>query len=117
MGPTCVDKILKIIQRNVLKGIHLPVTVKEIQVGYFIYFKLLCLYVAQNKLPSTKAAICKVQKLGEKYILLDSSSFKLVITPEQETALLPIHEICADKIIMVYHSHLFTEHQGIIKHT
>ena len=28
------DKILKIIQRKVLKGTHLPVTMKEIQAGY-----------------------------------------------------------------------------------
>ena len=36
-----IDKILKIIQRKVLKGTHLTVTVKEIQAGYFIspYFK------------------------------------------------------------------------------
>ena len=49
-----IDKILKIIQRKVLKGTHLPVTVKEIQAGYLIspYFKDLYLYLAQNKLPS-----------------------------------------------------------------
>ena len=29
-----IDKILKIIQRKVLKGTHLPVKVKEIQTGY-----------------------------------------------------------------------------------
>ena len=42
------DKILKIIQRKVLKGTHLPVTVKEIQAGYLIspYFKDLYLYFA-----------------------------------------------------------------------
>ena len=36
-----IDKILKIIQRNVLKRMHLPVTVKEIEAGYLIspYFK------------------------------------------------------------------------------
>ena len=36
-----IDKMLKIIQRKVLKGTHLPVTVKEIQAGYLIspYFK------------------------------------------------------------------------------
>ena len=33
---TDIDKILKIIQRKVLKGTHLPVTLKEIQVGYII---------------------------------------------------------------------------------
>ena len=54
-----IDKILKIIQRKVLKGIHLPVTVKEIWAGYLISpcFKDLYLYLAQNKLPSTKTAI------------------------------------------------------------
>ena len=31
-----IDKILKIIQRNVPKGTHLPVTVKEIEAGYLI---------------------------------------------------------------------------------
>ena len=38
---------------------HLPTTVKEIQAGYLISqnFKDLYLYLAQNKLPSTKTAI------------------------------------------------------------
>ena len=31
---TDIDKILKIIDRKVLKGMHLPVTIKEMQVGY-----------------------------------------------------------------------------------
>ena len=36
-----IDKILKVIQRKVLKGPHLPVAVKEIQAGYLVspYFK------------------------------------------------------------------------------
>ena len=53
------DKILKIIQQTILKGMHLPVTVKEIQAGYLVssYFKDIYLYLAQNKLPSNKTAI------------------------------------------------------------
>ena len=31
---TDIDKILNIIKRKVLKGMHLPVTIKEIQAGY-----------------------------------------------------------------------------------
>ena len=83
------DKILNIIQRKVLKGKHLPATVKEIQAGYLIspYFKDLYLYIAQNKLPSTMTAIHKVEMLAEKYILLDSLLFKLVTTPKKETTL------------------------------
>ena len=57
---TDIDKILDIIKRKVLKGTHLPLTIKEIQAGYLTspYFKDLYLYLAQNKLPSKKSAIC-----------------------------------------------------------
>ena len=53
--------------------------------------------------------------LAEKYILLDSLLFKIVSTQEKEMALLAIPEICTDKIIALYHSSLFTGHQGVIK--
>ena len=69
-----IDKILDIIKRKVLKGTQLPLTIKEIQAGYLTnpYFKDLYLYLAQNKLPSKKSAIHKVENLAERFILLDS---------------------------------------------
>ena len=71
---TDIDRILDIIQRKVLKGTHLPVEIKELQVGYIHspYFKDLYLYLSQNKLPSSKLAIRKIEALAEKYVLLDS---------------------------------------------
>ena len=51
--------------------------------------------------------------LAERYILLDSLLFK--IEPEKETAVLAVPEMCTDKIITLYHSSLFTGHQGVIK--
>ena len=113
-----IDKILKIIQRKVLKGTHFPVTVKEIQARYLVssYFKDLYLYLAQKKLSNIRTAIQKVETLAERYILLDSLFFKIVSTPEKETTVLAIPEICADKIIMLYHSSLFAGHQGVLKH-
>ena len=71
---TDIDKILKIIQQKVLKGTHLPIMIKDIQAGYLVssYFKDIYIYLAQNKLPSTKSAIKKAVALAEKYILLDS---------------------------------------------
>ena len=89
---TDIDKILKIIQGKVLKGTHLPVTIKEIQAGYLNspYFKDIYLYLVQNKLPSFKSAIHKVEVLAERYILLDSLLFKLITIPEKETVLLSI---------------------------
>ena len=105
------------IRKKVLKGTHLPLTIKEIQVGYLnsLYFKDIYQYLAQNRLPSKKAAIKKVEILTEKYILLDSLLFKLTTIPGKETALLAIPEICMDKIITLYHSNLFAGHQGVIK--
>ena len=96
---------------------HLPVTVKEIQAGCLVspYFKDLYLYLAQNKLPSRKTAIHKVETLIEKDILLDSLLFKLDTTLEKETALLAIPKICAYKTFTLYHSSLSAEHQGVIK--
>ena len=112
---TDIDKTLKVIQREVLKGTHLPDEIKEIQAGYLhsSYFKDIYLYLSQNKLPSSKVAIRKIEALAEKYILLDFLLFK--ITPEKETAVLVIPEICIDKVITLYHSSLFTGHQGVIK--
>ena len=96
---------------------HLSVMIKEVQAGYLntSYFKGIYLSLAQNKMPSSKVAIRKVETLVEKYILLDSLLFKIISTPDKETAVLVIPETCTDKIITLYHSSLFAGHQGIIK--
>ena len=110
-----LDRILKVIQRKVLKSTHLLVEIKEIQARYLSspHFKNIFLCLSQNKLPSSKAAIRKVETLAERYILLDSLLFK--ITPEKELAVLAVPESCTDKIITLYYSSLFAGHQGIIK--
>ena len=111
------DKILDIIERKVLKGTHLPHTIKEIQAGYLSspYFKDLYLFLSQNKLPSKRSSVKKVETLAESFVLLDSLIFKLVTTPEKETALLAIPELCVDKIIALYHVSLFAGHQSVVK--
>ena len=77
------------------------------------YFKDLYLYLSQNKLSSSKSAIRKLETLSQKYVLLDSLLFR--ISPEKETAVLAILEMCADKIITPYHKSLFAGHQEVIK--
>ena len=71
--------------------------------------------MSQNKLPSKRSAIKKVETLAESFVLLDSLIFKLVTTPNKEAAVLAIPEICVDKIIALYHTSLFTGHQGVVK--
>ena len=112
-----IDKILEVIQRKVLRGTHLPMETKESQAGYLCspYFKDLYLYLSQNKLPSLKSAIRKLETLAEGYVLLDSLLFR--ISSEKETAVLAIPETCADKIITLYHKSLFAGQQGVIKLT
>ena len=55
---TDMNKILDIIKRKVLKGTHLPLTIKEIEARYLTspYFKDLYLYLVQNKLPNKNSA-------------------------------------------------------------
>ena len=93
----------------------MPVKIKEIQAGYLCspYFKDLCLYLSQNKLPSSKSAIRKLETLAEKYVLLDSLLFR--ISSEKETTVLAVPETCTDKIITLCHTSLFARHQGVIK--
>ena len=80
-----IDKILDIIKRKVLKGTHSPLTIKEIQAGDLNspYFKDLYLFLSQNKLPSKRSTIKKVETLAEDFVLLDSLLFKLETTPEK----------------------------------
>ena len=100
-----------------LKGTHLPLTIKEIQPGYLTssFFKDLYRYLVQNVMPHKRHARCKVEVLAESFILLDSLLFKLVIVADKEKALLAIPEACADKIIELYHTSLFAGYQGVIK--
>ena len=107
--------MIEVIQRKVLKGTPLPVEIKEIQVGYLHspYFKDLYQYLLQNRLPSSKSAIRKLETLSEKYILLDSLLFKISL--KKETAVLAMPETSLDKIITLYQKCLFAGHQGVIK--
>ena len=65
---TDIDKILEIIRKKVLKGTHLPLTIKEIQAGYLdsLYFKDIYQYLPQNRLLNKKAVIKKVEILVRK---------------------------------------------------
>ena len=76
-------------------------------------FKDLYLYIPQNKVPSSKMAIRKIEALAEKYVLLDSLLFK--ISSDKETAVLAVPESCTGQIITLYHTSLFVGHQGVIK--
>ena len=93
------------------------VEIKDIQAGYLssLYFKEIYLCLANNKLPSSKVDIRKVEVLAEKYILLQSFLFKISMTLDKEMAVLAIPETCVDSIITLYHSSLFAGTPRLIK--
>ena len=100
-----------------LKGTHLPLSIKEIQAGYLTspFFKDLYRYLAQNIMPHKRHARHKIEALVESFILLDSLLLKLVTILDKGKTFLAIPETCADKIIELYHTTLFRGHQGVIK--
>ena len=57
----------------------------------------------------------KVLTLSQNYILLDNLLFKLITVLNKEKGLLAVPEVCADKIIVLYHASLFAGHQDMIK--
>ena len=85
---TDINKILEVIQRKVLKGTHLPVEVKEIQAGYLHspYFKDLYLYLLQNKLPSSKSAVRKLETVSEKICLIRFTIAQNIIRKEDNSS-------------------------------
>ena len=96
-----IHKILNVIKRKVLKGTHVPITIKEIQAGYLNspFSKDLYRYLTQNIMPSKSHARHKEETLAESFILLHSLLYKLITVPNKEKALLAIPENCIEKII------------------
>ena len=60
--------MLEVIQRKVLKGTHLPIQIKEIHAGYLHiqHFRDIYLHLLQNRVPSSKTSIKRVEALAEK---------------------------------------------------
>ena len=76
---TDIDQMLDMLQRKVLRATHLPMEINEIQAGYMCtaYFKDLYPYLSQNKLPSLKSVIRKLETLAGRYVLLDLLLFRI----------------------------------------
>ena len=78
------------------------------------YFKDVYLYLTQNKVPFHNAAISRMEILAERYILLDSLSFRLNITPGK--AVLAIPESCVDRDITLCHNSILGDIKVLLRH-
>ena len=113
---TDLNKILKIIERKILKVTYLPMPLTEVQAGYLAspYFKNIFLYLTQNILPSSKVAVRQVEMQTERYLFLDSLLFRIQNFHEEQKPVLCIAESCVDHIFDLYHNSLFGAHQGLL---
>ena len=110
-----LKRLLKHIQKKILKGTHFSTSVKDIKVGYLTnaHFKDIYLYLAKNTLPRSKSAIRRIETLSEKYLLLDDLLFKISKSEtEYPEPKLCIPESCVDAILDLYHSSILAGHQG-----
>ena len=75
------------------------------------YFKNIYLYLAQNKLPSSKVAVRQVETQVERYLLLDSLLSRIQNLPDELKPVLCIPESCVDYILDLYAN----SHQGFLE--
>ena len=75
-----IDRIMRCIKRKVLCNIHLPLTLRDLQVAYLqsLQFRGIYVYLAQNRMPKSHKDAKHIAIASQDYMLLDSLLFKIV---------------------------------------
>ena len=113
-----LDKILKQIDRKVLRDTRLPCTLKDLRAAYIQspHFRDIYIYLLQNRLPINKRQALRIQANANNYLIMDGLLFK--INPNQQgdyDTLLCIPTSKVDSLLEYYHDSIFGNHTGIIK--
>ena len=110
---------MRCINRKVLRNIHLPLTLCDLQVAYLQspQFHGIYVYLAQNKMPKLHKDAKHVAIAPQDYMLLDSLLFKIVPDKirDEPTCVLCIPTSKVDILLDAYHSSLIGGHAGITK--
>jgi hypothetical protein len=115
---TDIDKILKQIDKKILRQTHLSVSLKDIQGAYLQspHFKDIYVYLKQNKLPTSKRKASQIIISAQFYIVLDQLLFKILPNREVDsTPKLCIPTSKVDMILNWYHSSTLGAHMGMTK--
>ena len=77
---TDIDKLLKQIERKVLRQLRLPNSIRDLQATYINspYFEDIYIYLYSNKVPLKKKAHKKVQAQARDYFLMGDLLFKII---------------------------------------
>ncbi len=113
-----IDRLLKHINRKVLRDIHLCCSLKDLKAAYLssLHFKDIYLYLLQNKVPLSPRAVRRLQVNANNYMILDGLLFKIGSESEEEpSVVLCIPTSKVDVLLLYYHSSIFGGHVGITK--
>ena len=75
-----IDRVMRRINRKVLRNIHLPLTLRDLQAAYLQspQFRGIYIYLAQNRMPKSRKDVKHIAIASQDYMLLDSLLFKIV---------------------------------------
>jgi hypothetical protein len=115
---TDIDKVLKQINKKVLRQCHLTSSLKDLQAAYLgsLHFRDIFLYLKQNKLPVSKRKCRQIMSASDQYFILDMLLFKLHENKEK----IWIPKLCiptskVDMILDWYHNSTIGAHMGMTK--
>ena len=113
-----LDKVIAAVQKKVLRKVHFPVTMKDMQAAYLKspFFRDIFIYLAQNKVPTQMRRLQRINACAYNYILMDCLLFKL----EPDSTNEPVAKLCIpdskiDMLLQHYHSSVMGGHQGVTK--
>ena len=113
-----IDRLLKQINRKILRETRLPSSMKDLEAAYNCSsaFRSVYQYLKYNKLPPNRRLSVQVQTQAKDYFLLGCLLFKQIYHKDK----LPDSVLCVppskmDNLLDYYHSTLIGGHQGITK--
>ena len=114
-----IDRVMRRINRKVLRNIHLPLTLRDLQAAYLQspQFRGIYIYLAQNRMPKSRKDAKRIAIASQDYMLLDSLLFKIVPDKirDEPNCVLCIPTSKVDILLDAYHSSLVGGHAGITK--
>ena len=114
-----IDRVMRRINRKVLRQTHLPLTLRDLQAAYLESPQLrdIYVYLSQNKCPKSRKSAKSVVRMAQDYMLLDGLLFKITYDKlrDEPSSVLCIPTSKVDMLLDSYHSSLLGGHAGITK--
>ena len=110
-----IDRLLKQIQRKVLRDTNLPGSLKDLRAAYLTspHFRDVYIYLLQGRTPRNDRDAKRVKRDAKDFVVLDGLLFKIGETDDD--ILMCIPQSKAEILLEYYHSSLFGCHQGMTK--